>query len=104
MSKTIEIQRRIDRYRGNKMLLSKIRSGAYQLKTGEAGYKDRRQCLYADQFDNEIDEFVDEIDKEEKLRLTQSEKRRNAKELKNQIHEGKSKLVLRFHDKDSNVK
>lgn len=99
MSKTIEIQRKIERFKGNKMVFNKLRQGAYQMRTGEAGGIKERTSLYADQFDDEIDEFVDRIDREEELRMNSAEKKHNARELRKQIHEGRSKLTLRFHEK-----
>lgn len=97
MGKVINIKREIDRYRGNKMLFSRIKQGAYSLRTGEP--MGDRTMMSAEEGKKEVDEFIDRIDEEEELELSRAEKVNNARTLKNQISEGRKNLTLRFHDK-----
>ncbi len=101
MATTIEIKRKIERFRGNQMLFNKIKQGAYQLHTGEADLNSKRDSMYSDKFNEEIGDFIDRVDEDENLNLSDSEKRINARYLKNQIDEGKDKLTLRFHGRDN---
>lgn len=100
MSRTVEIERKIERYKGNQMILNRLKQGAYQLRTGEADVNKKRESMYTDRFGNEIDEFIDRIDKDEELELSGAEKRINARKLKDQLDEGKKNLTLRFHGRD----
>ncbi len=104
MATTIEIKRKIERFRGNQMVFNKIKQGAYQLHTGEADLNSRRSSMYSEQFKDEIGEFIDRVDQEENLNLSDSEKRINARNLKDQIDEGRDKLTLRFHSRDNLVR
>lgn len=101
MTTTIEIKRKIERYRGNQMVFNKIKQGAYQLHTGETDAMERRDCMYSDNFKDEIDDFIERVNREESLELSDSEKRLNARHLKNQINEGKDRLTLRFRGKST---
>jgi hypothetical protein len=101
MSKTIEIKRKTERFRGNQMVFNKIKQGAYQLHMGEADAREKRTSMYKNKFGDEIAEFIERVDKEESLELSDSEKRFNARHLKSQIDEGREKLTLRFHGKNN---
>ncbi|MBT3355809.1 hypothetical protein HN784_04470 [bacterium] len=103
MPTKIEIQRKIDRYKGNKAVFNKIRQGAYQMRTGDADVEGERTGMYADKLEEEIDKFIDRIDEEEDLKLSKLEKNKNARELRQQISEGRDKLTLRFHDKSNSL-
>lgn len=83
------------------MIFNKIKQGAYQLHTGEADARERRDSMYSDKFKDEIDEFIERVNEEEALNLSDSEKRLNARHLKNQIDEGREKLTLRFRGKST---
>ena len=104
MSTTVEIQRRIEKFRGNQMVFNKIRQGAYRLHTGEADPNSYRDGMYSEKFKNEIEEFIDRVDEDENLNLSDSEKRIKTRILKSQIDEGRNRLTLRFNGRDNFVK
>ena len=99
MDKLIEIQREIDRKMGNQMIIDKIRSGAYRLKTGEAGEHELRDSFYAERFDEGFRDMVRHVDKEEKLGLDEYEVRNHAENLQRQMSEGRKSLSFWAREK-----
>ncbi|MEA1926445.1 MAG: hypothetical protein U9M90_04405 [Patescibacteria group bacterium] len=103
-NKLIEIQREIDRKMGNEIILDKIRSGEYRLRTGEALALEDRPSFYSDRFDKEFEDIVKYIDQNEKLDLNNREMKGHANELKLQMDEGRDKLTMRIKEKDGKEK
>ena len=90
--KLIEIQREIDRKMGNMMVIDKIRSGAYRLKTGEAEQHEMRDKFYSERFDEEFKGIVEHVNEEEGLGLQDYQMRNHASNLQRQMSEGRKTL------------
>ena len=88
----IEIQREIDRKLGNMMVIDKIRSGAYRLKTGEAELHEARDRFYSERFDDEFQGIVEHVNQEEGLGLKDYQVRNHAQNLQRQMSEGRKTL------------
>lgn len=99
MDKLIEIQREIDRKMGNQMIMDKIRSGAYRLKTGEAREGELRDSFYSEKHDQEFRQVVRNVDKEEGLGLEEYEVRNHAENLQRQASEGRKSLSFWVREK-----
>lgn len=92
--KYIEIKREIDRKMGNKMVLDRVRRGEYKLRTGEADLNERRTELYADQFEDEIQDVVEDINEREDLGFDERDVKNQAKSLHRQMKEGKERMQM----------
>ena len=99
MDKLIEIQREIDRKMGNRMIIDKIRAGAYKLRTGEASVEESRGSFYAERYDEEFKQMVKHVDEEEGLQLKENEVRNHAQNLQRQMSEGRRNLTFWVKEK-----
>lgn len=99
MDKLIEIQREIDRKMGNQMVINKVRSGAYRLRTGEADLNEARDRFYSEKHDEEFRELVRHVDEEEGLGLEEYEVRNHASNLQRQMSEGRKSLSFWAREK-----
>lgn len=103
-NKFIEIQREIDRKMRNEVMLDKIKSGEYRLRTGEALVLEARAGFYSDKLDKEFEDIIKHIDQNEKLDLNDREIKGHANELKRQMNEGRDKLTMRVKEKGQSEK
>lgn len=95
MDKLIEIQRRIDRKMGNKVIFDKLRAGEYRLRTGEANLYEEKSSSYAEQLDKELGGIVDRIGEDEGMEFGENEANRHVELLQRQMDEGRKTLVMR---------
>jgi len=102
--KLIEIQREIDRKMGNMMVIDKIRSGAYRLKTGEAEQHEMRDKFYSERFDDEFKGIVEHVNEEEGLGLQDYQMRNHASNLQRQMSEGRKTLSFWVRGEDKGKK